>query len=66
MAQLVKDTVLLLLWRGFHPWPENFHMPWALPKKKKQKAKTQTVFKPNENENTNIKTCHMQLKQHLE
>ena len=33
MAQQVKDPVLLLqqlgslLWRGFDPWPGNFHMP---------------------------------------
>ena len=22
---------------GFDPWPENFHMPWAWPKKEKKK-----------------------------
>lgn len=33
VAQQVKDPVSpvqwlgLQLWRGFHPWPENFHMP---------------------------------------
>ena len=25
----------LLLWRGFDPWPRNFHMLWVWPKKKK-------------------------------
>ena len=27
---------LLLLWRGFDPWPRNFHMLKAQPKKKKK------------------------------
>ena len=22
-----------LLWQGFSPWPGNFHMPWAWPKR---------------------------------
>ena len=38
MAQWVKDPVLSLLWRGFSPWPGNFHMPQAQPKKKKRKG----------------------------
>ena len=35
MVQRGKDPVLLLqrlkllLWRGFSPWPGNFHMLWA-------------------------------------
>lgn len=30
----VKDLVLsALLWRGFHPWAENFYMPPMWPKK---------------------------------
>ena len=39
VAQWVKDPALslqwlwLLLWHGFDPWPRNFHMPWAQPKK---------------------------------
>ena len=33
MAQWVKDPVLSLLWHGFDPWPGNFCMPWAWPKK---------------------------------
>ena len=43
MAQWVKDLALSLqwlgplLWCGFNPWPRNFHMPWAWPKKKKKK-----------------------------
>ena len=42
MAQQVKDLVLLLLWLGFHPWPGNFYMPRAWPKKnKKTKPKNQ-------------------------
>ena len=24
-----------LLWHGFYPWPRNFHILWAQPKKKK-------------------------------
>ena len=38
-AQQVKDPALLQLWRrsqlqqGFHPWPENFHIPPVRPKK---------------------------------
>ena len=38
VAQRVKDPVLslqqlgLLLWHGFDPWPQNFHMLWAWPK----------------------------------
>ena len=27
----VKDLVVSLLWCSFHPWPGNFHRPWALP-----------------------------------
>ena len=33
MAQRVKDSALSLLWYEFNPWPMNFHMPWAWPKK---------------------------------
>ena len=39
MAQQIKDPALsllwlgLLVWRGFDPWPRNFHMPWAEAKK---------------------------------
>ena len=42
MAQWVKDLALsllwlwLLLWGRFNPWPGNFYMPWAWPKKKKE------------------------------
>ena len=42
MAQWVKDPVLSrpqlrsLLWHRFDPWPGNFHMPQAQPKRKKQ------------------------------
>ena len=37
MAQWVKDLMSLLwlwslLWHGFNPWPENFHVPWVWPK----------------------------------
>lgn len=37
VAQRVKDQVWslqllrLLLWRGFDPWPGNFHLLWAPP-----------------------------------
>ena len=27
-----KDTALSLLWCGFDPWPEKFHMSWVKPK----------------------------------
>ena len=43
VAQWVKDHALTpqwlrsLLWHGFNPWPKNFCMPWARPKKKKKK-----------------------------
>ena len=39
MVQQVRDPALslqqlgLLLWRGFGPWPGNFHMPWVWQKK---------------------------------
>ena len=33
VAQWVKDLALTLLWHGFNPWPGNFHMLWAQPKK---------------------------------
>ena len=45
MAQQVKDPALslqgleLLLWYSFDPWPRNFHMLGAWPKKKKKKKK---------------------------
>ena len=45
MAQWVKETalsvrqLLLLLWRGFDPWPRNIHMLQVLLKKKKKKEK---------------------------
>ena len=39
--QQVKDPALSLLWsllwHGFNPWSENFHMLWAQPKKKKKR-----------------------------
>ena len=44
MAQRVKDLVLSLqwlrslLWHRFQPWPRNFHMPWAWPKRKKKSS----------------------------
>ena len=31
----IKDSVLLLLWHGFDPWPGNFCMLQAWQKKKK-------------------------------
>ena len=42
MVQHIKDPALslqqlgLLLWLGYIPWPRNFHMQWAQPKKKKK------------------------------
>ena len=41
VAQQVKDLALSLLWCRFDPWPGNFHMPWAWPKKEKEKEKKQ-------------------------
>ena len=46
VAQHVKDLVVLLLWlrlllwRGFDPWPENFHMTWVQEKEKKKQTLT--------------------------
>ena len=40
VAQWVKDLALSLLWYGFDPWPGNFLMLWAWPKKKKKKKET--------------------------
>ena len=42
MVQCVKNLALslqwlgLLLWCGFDPWPKNFHMPQAQPKKRER------------------------------
>ena len=33
MIQWVKDLALSLLWHRFDPWPGNFHVPQAEPKK---------------------------------
>ena len=35
----VRDPTLLLLWLRFNPWPRNFHIPWAQPKKKEKGRK---------------------------
>ena len=35
--QQVKELALSLLWCQFDPWPRNFHMLWAWPKKKRKK-----------------------------
>ena len=37
-----------LLWHEFHPWPQNFCMPWARPKKKKKKKKKKRKEKKKE------------------
>ena len=46
--QQVKDPALSLLWsllwHGFNPWSENFHMLWAQPKKKKKKRECRLYF----------------------
>ena len=45
MVQQVKDPALSLLWlasllwRGFSPWPGNFHMLWVQPKRKNKTLK---------------------------
>ena len=48
MVQQVKDPaslqwLRLLLWHGFEPWPRNFCMSWAGPKKKKKKKKNEQI-----------------------
>ena len=40
---VVRDLALSLLWLRFNPWPRNFCMPWALPKKKKKKKKRKHI-----------------------
>ena len=56
MTQWVKDLVWLLQWLGsllwyrFEPWPGNFHMPWAWPKKvTKARNPTDSSLKLGEN-----------------
>ena len=44
VAQQVKDPALSLLWHRFDPWPGNFRMLWAWPKKKKKKKKNHKVL----------------------
>ena len=45
MAQQVKDLawslqgLRLLLWRGFDPWPRNFHTLWLQQKKERERKK---------------------------
>ena len=36
--QWVKDLALSLLWLRFDPWPWNFRMPHAWPKKERRKG----------------------------
>ena len=36
MAQQVRDLELSLLWHRFAPWPKNFHMLQARPKRKRK------------------------------
>ena len=36
MPQQVKDPAWSLLWHKFDPWPGNFHVPWAQPKKRER------------------------------
>ena len=43
MAQRVKDLVLTLQRLKFDPWPRNFHMPQAQPKKRQRRNDYQTV-----------------------
>ena len=45
MAQQVKDPVLSLQQLRFAPWPRNFHMPQAQPKKKKKSADSLGVYR---------------------
>lgn len=55
MAQPVEDPVLSLvlwfwlqLWRGFHPCPGNFPMPWAWKKKIRQSQDKPLICVPPE------------------
>ena len=41
VAEQVKDLVWSLLWRGFNPWPRNFHMLWAQPKERRRDRQTE-------------------------
>ena len=43
MAQQVKDLALSLLWHGFHPWPGNFCVPQAWPKKMMLRMKAKSL-----------------------
>ena len=43
VVQWVKDPVLSLLWCGFFPWPENFHMPQVQHQKKKKEEEKERV-----------------------
>ena len=36
VMQRVRDLALSLLWCGFDPWPGNFRMPQAQPKKRRR------------------------------
>ena len=44
VARQVKDPVLTLLWCGLDPWPRNFCMPWAWPKKRERGGKKGNLF----------------------
>lgn len=39
VAQQARDSVLLLLWHGFCPWPRNLHIPGMQPKRERGKKK---------------------------
>lgn len=44
MAQQARDSVLLLLWHGFCPWPRNLHIPGMQPKRERgEKRSVNTV-----------------------
>ena len=60
---MVKDSTVLLLWLGFHPWPKNFCMPWEKPKKKKKRMKAVQRHTGTEHYvTTEAKTEEMQLR----
>ena len=46
VAQEFKNPLLSLLWFMLDPWPPNFQLPEAQPKKKKWKKKVKIAYDP--------------------
>ena len=45
MVQQVQGSALSPLWLRFDPWPRNFCMPWAWPKKEENQRQNKDVFR---------------------